>query len=136
MKKYWTIAILALLLVAYLAGYWPERQRRTALEVQVKTLEGHLIESQARMRLGSLLSRVLVLTEVAAKSNYEQAQELSSTFFDEVRAEWDGAPQPRYRATLERILKARDGVTADLARGEPSVLEKLHQIQVELREAL
>ena len=47
--------VVVLTAAAYLAGYWPERQRRVALEAEVAILRPQLVEAQAKARLAVLL---------------------------------------------------------------------------------
>jgi hypothetical protein len=135
MKRFLVLLAVALIGAAYAGGYWPERQRRVALEGEVKALEERLAEAEARLRLAGLLARLLTLTDVVAEKNYGQALGLSSAFFDEVRVEAGRTP-PAFRDLLEGILRRRDRVTASLTQAEPAVLGPLREAQVELRRAL
>lgn len=136
MKKYLALLVIALIVAAYVAGCWPERQRRVALEGEAKALHAQLDDAQARVRLGSLLARLLSVLDAVAEKNYGQAQALSSAFFDQVREESNRAPQAGLKDALELILKRRDAVTASLTQADPAALNPLRQCQAELRGAL
>jgi len=135
MKRFLVLLVIGLVGAAYAAGYWPERQRRVALESQVKTLEERLAEAEARVRLGGLLARLLTLMDVIGEKNYGQGLGLSSAFFDEVRAEAGRTP-PAFRDLLEGIIKRRDAVTASLTQADAAALGTLREVQLELRRAL
>lgn len=128
--------VVVLTAAAYLAGYWPERQRRVALEAEVAILRPQLVEAQAKARLAVLLDDLLTLTEAVASLNYGQAQELSSEFFDRVQAESAGAVPATLATALSAVAQHRDEVTATLARGDASALDPLRQTQLQLRQAL
>jgi hypothetical protein len=128
--------VVVLLAVAYLAGYWPERQRRVAIETEVAGLRSALGVAEARVRMAGLLEELLTLTEAVAAMNYGQAQDLSSRFFDRVQAAAPVMEPPAFRTALEAIAESRDGVTAALARGDQVALDSLRRAQQLLREAL
>ena len=138
MSRTRVIASLVILVVgaAFLAGYWPEHQRRVASEGQAATLGAQLAEAEARVRMARLLGEVLRVTEAVTALNYGQARELSSTFFDGVRAEAARTPVPSFKTALEGILQRRDGVTAALSRGDQEAADLLRTTQMQLREAL
>lgn len=136
MKKYLALLVIVLIVAAYLAGYWPERQRRLAAEGQAKALQAQLDDAQARVRLGGLLARLLTVMDAVGEKNYGQAQALSSAFFDQVREESARAPQAGLKDALEVVLKRRDAVTAGLTQADPAVFAALRQCQTELRNAL
>lgn len=132
------LAGLALLLIAaaYIAGYWPERQRRVALDDSVASLRAQLDEAEARLRAARLLGELLNVTDAVAARNFGQAQTLSSRFFDDVGNEATRTPLQDIRSALETILRDRDAVTRALALGEADVMQTLRSMQVRLREAL
>jgi hypothetical protein len=128
--------VLIVILGAYLAGYWPERARRIALETEVTTLRGQLNEAEARVRMAQLLGELVNIVEATSAQNYGQAQGLASKFFDGARTEASRTPVPSFKAALERILQNRDQVTAALTRADPAVMEILRNAQLQLRTAL
>lgn len=136
MNRYGLLIVVLLVGAAYVGGYWPEHQQRVTLERETQAIKAQLSEAQARVRLGGLLGQLLALVDAAAARNYGQAQELSSRFFEDLRAESARVPDARTRAVLEGILRARDSVTASLTRSDPAVLDELRQAQVGLQSAL
>ncbi len=132
------IAGVVVLLVglAYVGGYWPEHRQRVALEADVAALRERLADSDARVRMGGLLGEVLNIREALVSLNYGTAQQLSSSFFDGVRAEASITPVAAFRTTLEAVLQVRDQVTAALARGDQAAVEPLRRSELQLREVL
>jgi len=136
MKRYFAVLVVLLAGLAYLAGYWPEHQRRQALEGQVASLQVQLAEAQARVRLGGLLGQLLAAEDAVSAQNYGQAQALSSAFFDAVRAEVARTAAGTFKDPLEKVVGMRDPVTASLTRGDPQALTLLRDAETLVRNAL
>ena len=130
------ILVVAAIAGGYMAGYVPEYRRRMAAEAQVTETQAELSTAAARLHSNALLGKVLTLKDVAARQNYGEARELSSAFFDAVRKEAASVMEDRPRNGLGDILARRDGVTAALANGDPSVTTMLYEIERRLRDAL
>jgi hypothetical protein len=137
------MAVLVVLLVAgaFVAGYWPQRERLVQTQAEAVEAKKQLSEARAELaraeagRLGRLFGQFLALHDAVVSGNYGEAQALSSSFFDQVREAGSGADATA-RTALDAILMRRDTVTARLARGEGSVNEVLVPIERELRRAL
>jgi hypothetical protein len=136
MKRVVAGVIVVLAVVAYVAGYWPEYQQRRAVETELAAVRSERDELDGQVRVARLLGQLLNVTEAVAALNFGQAQTLSSTFFDEVRAEAARTESADVRATLEAIHQNRDTVTSALARGDADVMGTLRSMQVRLRETL
>jgi len=136
MKRYFAALVIFLAGLAYLAGYWPERQRRQALEGQLTSLRAELAEAQAQVRLGGLLGQLLAAEDAVSAQNYGDAQALSSKFFDAVRAEATRTAAGSFRDVLEKVARMRDPVTASLTRGDPQALTLLRDAETLVRSVL
>jgi len=136
MKRYFTALVIVLAGLAYLVGYWPEHQRRQALEGECTSLRVQLAEAQARVRLGGLLGQLLAAEDAVSAQNYGQAQALLSKFFDAVRAEATRTAAGSFNDALEKVDRMRDPVTASLTRGDPQALTLLRDAETLLRNAL
>jgi len=135
MKK--LLAVLALLVVAYGAGFWGEYRKRTALESSYQEQAALLAEAQERVRGGELLGQLLQLKDTASSRNYGEAQGLSTTFFDAARAEAGKVTHAKgLAAALEAVLPMRDAVTAALTRSDPGAVDLLQQAESRLRQGL
>ncbi len=135
-KRIVAIVAIVILGAAYLAGYVPERQQRATAQMEIERLQNNLIAAEDRVRSGELLGRLLMVREVTARQDYGQAQELSSAFFDAVRAEVSTTHDSQLRDGLNAGLGKRDAVTAALAKADAGAIEILHTIELQLREAL
>jgi hypothetical protein len=138
MGRKWIVAIVAVILLGatFLAGYVPERQQRATVEMELERLSNRLVVAEDRVRTSELLGRILMLTEVTARQDYGHAQELSSAFFDAVRAEIAATHDRQLRDGLNAALAERDAVTATLAKADVDALDVLHDIELRLRQAL
>jgi hypothetical protein len=134
MKK--VVVVVVLLVVAYGLGYWPERQRRVAIEDRLARAEAEVAFGQARVRMAALLGQLLTFEDVVAAKNYGTALNASSEFFDAVRKEADRSQEAAFKAALEAILQMRDGVTAGLTKGDEGTVEILRGFETRLRNVL
>jgi hypothetical protein len=136
MKKLFAALVIVLAGLAYLVGYWPEHQRRHALEGQVTSLQVELTEAQARVRLGGLLGQLLAAADAVSAQNYGQAQPLASKFFDGVQAEATRTTAGSFKDALEKVVRMRDAITASLTRGDRQALALLREAETLIRSAL
>lgn len=136
MKRNVAIFVIVLAGVAFLAGYWPERQRRLALEAQLTSMRVELEGAQTRVRLGGLLGQLLAAEDMVSAQNYGEAQALSSKLFDAVRAEATRTAAGSSKNALEKVVLMRDTVTASLTRGDPQALTQLREAESLVRSAL
>jgi hypothetical protein len=138
-----TVLVGLLVAAAFVAGYWPQRERLVQAREAANELRRQLSESrsqlaaaEAKARLGRVFGQYLALQDAVASGNYGEAQALSSPFFDAVHEERTRGVDPSVRTALDAVLMRRDAVTAGIARGEGSVREVLAPIARELRRAL
>lgn len=136
MKRAIFIAVVVVVGLAYLAGYWPQHQQLTDARGQLSETQTKLAAAEARIRLGDVLGRLLALSDAVAAKNYGQAAALSSSFFDAVQSEASRASQPEVTATLQEILKARDRVTTAIAGTDPALAAVLKEQERSLRRGL
>ncbi len=103
---------------------------------QVETIRGQLSQSADRVRVGDLLAQFLVLKDVVGAKNFGKAQELSTAWFDAIRAESQRTPNADFKKALETVLSFRDQVTVALTKGDLGALSQMNGIEDALRGAL
>ena len=130
------VVVVVLLAAAYVAGFWPQRERVSVLQAENVTLQQRVEAAEARVRAGVLLGELLTLREVVQDLNYGQARGLSSPFFEHVRAEAGRTTDAGLRQALESILAVRDPVTVALTQGDEAALRHLRESERRLRLAL
>ncbi|OFW26843.1 MAG: hypothetical protein A3H97_15000 [Acidobacteria bacterium RIFCSPLOWO2_02_FULL_65_29] len=136
MKRAITIAVLVVVALAYIAGYWPQHQRLTDAQAQLQETQNRLAVAEGRIRLGEVLGQLFRLSDAVAAKNYGEAATLSSSFFDSVRVEASRADKPDVMATLQAILNTRDQVTTAIAGMDLSLSTVLKEQERALRLAL
>ena len=131
MKVLVALAVAAVLAVGgYLAAYLPEHRKVVHTQAQVERLEAQLSDARALLRIHVLHDQLLDLVETASPgSGSEEAQALSSRFFDDVRTVAFASGDSRSKPVLEAVLAARDPLTAALATRDPAVVEQLGKIR-------
>lgn len=127
MKRVIFAVVVVLIVVAYFAGYWPERTKLQDAERRLAHQSSQLASAQQVVRLCRLQNQVLILVQEAGSQNYGDAMTLSTRFFDGVRDELDRAKQSALKSSLQSILAQRDAVTSALAKGEPAAQNLLQQ---------
>lgn len=129
-------AVLVAVVAAFFAGFWPERQRRTALEAEHTALQSRVAVLDERVRVAQLHGALLNVIDAVAEMNYGHAQTQASRLFDGTQAEVGRTEATELQAALRGFLATRDQVTALLASGDATVLELLRQSERQLRQAL
>jgi hypothetical protein len=133
----WMAGALSVLVVgAFVAGYWPQAERRAEVEAELAAAQAEVAAAEVDAALGRLLVRLRFVSDAVSARNYGQAQQLSSVFFEAVRAEALRAPTAETQAVLEDLLQRRDAVTAALAQADPAVLDTIHDLELVLRDAI
>ena len=130
------LVVVALVAAAYVAGFWPQRERISALQAENVTLQQRVAAAEARVRAGVLLGELLTLKEIVQDLNYGQARGLSSPFFEHVRAEAGRTTDAGLKQALESILAVRDPLTVALTQGDAAALGHLREAERGLRQAL
>ena len=143
MRKLLVVLVVLLIAGAFVAGYWPQREK--LIQAQAETVEARrqlaetrteLDQAEAKARPGRLFGQFLALEDAVLASDYAGAQALSSSFFNAAREEAGKTGDASVRTALDATLMRRDTVTAGIARGESSVRDALAPIARELRRAL
>ena len=130
------VLVVVLLAAAYVAGFWPQRERVSALQAETATLQQRVEAAEARVRAGAVLGELLTFKEVVQDMNYGQARGMSSPFFEHVAAEGARTNDAGVKQALASILAVRDRVTVALTQGDGSALGLLRESEGRLRQAL
>lgn len=115
-----------LIFAAFLLGYMMDHKTTANLKARSGSLESELSRSQALVRLAVLENQLLRLSELVSAGDFDSADQSSTRFYDNVRAELrlsDGETS----IVLREILDTRDVVTAGIARKDPASSEVLSQ---------
>jgi len=129
-----SVFVLAAIVAAFVAGYWPEHQRRIAAEAESEAVRRRVSSLEDRVRAAQLHGELLNLIDAVEAMNFGEAQSRSSSFFDRVRAEAGRTQDLRLRSVLDEILTRRDSVTSALTRGDAAVAATLAEAERALRQ--
>jgi hypothetical protein len=134
-RKIWVGIGAAVIVLAFVAGFWPQHRQLTAAQTLAATLQAELDAAEARARLAAVLGELLHLSDAVRNRNYGEAASLSSTYFDAVRQEASRA-DAETRAVLDSLLNSRDQVTTAIAGADAGLDVTLRMQERQLRRAL
>lgn len=114
------IVVAVLVIIAFLLGFVPQYAK-------VRRLDNELNVARQQIGLAQLRDLAGLAYVQANQKNYGLAAATCSQFFAQV------ANQPDKKA-LEGLLAARDKITAELAKGDPGVLNDLQDLFLKTRQ--
>jgi hypothetical protein len=122
------IVVAVLLVVVFLAGFVPSY-------VKAHRLENELREARRENSLAQLRDLACLAYIQAIQKDYGLAAGTSTRFFNRTREVANQASDAGARKQLEDLLGFRDQITAELAKGDPGVLNDLQSLFVKTRQA-
>jgi hypothetical protein len=123
------IIMTAIALVAvFLLGFVPQYIKANRLETELRQFRQEIAGAQLRDLIGLAYVQ-------ANQKNYGLAAETSSRFFSRAREMANQTQDASSRKALEDLLALRDRVTAELAKGDATVMGDLQEIFVKTRQA-
>ncbi|HXG59329.1 MAG TPA: hypothetical protein VNL91_09935 [Thermoanaerobaculia bacterium] len=135
------ITALVLIVAAFLAGLIPPtlRARRISDEVaraqqRVEELNAELVRTRADLEALRLRAQLGDLMLEAERNNFGNAAAMATRFFDGVaRAASDpaGGAASQRRQVFAAVLARRDEISADLARADAAVKQKLTRMYID-----
>ena len=122
------IVVIILLIVAFLAGFVPQY-------LKVKRLEQDLSVATRENALAQLRDLAGLAFVQASQKNYGLAAATSQQFFSRTREAASQTPDPNGRTAFDQLLASQDRITAELAKGDPEVLNDLQVLFEKTRQA-
>ncbi len=126
------LVVLLLLVLAFAAGYVPQKLRADRLEETLRTTSLDLALATAHRDLG-------IAALEAQRSNYANAATAARRFFDAcARLAPNPAfdEQPRTRVALGGYATQRDEISVQLATGDPAVVHRLASLYLTMEGVL
>ncbi len=123
----WTIG----LLIAFLLGLIP-------MWVVARNRSSETERAKGELRLAVLKNHVAMAALYGKRGEYEKARQSASEFFSALRSRTD-SPDELSAAQLEglrKLLEERDQIITLLARSDPAGVERLFNIEYQLRQIL
>jgi hypothetical protein len=122
------IVAVVLLAGVFLAGFLPQYAK-------VKRLDNELRGARQENSMAQLRDLAGLAFFQVSQKNYGLAADTSARFFNRTREAIDQTPDSSGRKPLENLLTFRDKITAELARGDPGVLDDVQALFVKTHQA-
>ncbi len=116
-----------LVVIAFLAGFLPSYAKE-------KRLENDLRQARQENRMAQLRDLAGLAYLQASQKNYGLAAGTTARFFESTRQAANNASEATTRKPLEDLLTDRDKITAELAKGDPGVLNDLQTLFLKTRQ--
>ena len=126
--KNWTIIVIVLLVIVFLAGFVPQY-------VKVERLENDLSAAKQENALAQLRDLAGLAFVQTSQKNYGLAGETTQQFFSRTREVANRALDANGRKALEDLLASQEKITAELAKGDPEALGDLQVLFEKTRRA-
>src|ERR1041384_7067059 len=117
-----------LVVIAYLAGFLPGYMKGQRLEEEVRLARQHSRMAEVRDLAGLAYLQ-------ASQKNYGMAAGTCARFFQLVPEVAAAEPAGPVRKGLEDLMGGPDQITAELANGDPAVLNDLQNLFLKTRQA-
>ena len=129
------LVTVVLMAVAFLAAYVPMQWKNYDLQQQDaksrQELSAQLAAAEDSLRMAKLQNQLGLLLIDVEQTNFGEAKQSSTQFFDQLREALSSVQSEAARARLEAALKRRDQITADLSVMKPGLAETLQQFYLE-----
>jgi hypothetical protein len=116
------------LVAVFLLGFVPQHIKANRLETELRQFRQEIAGDQLRDLIGLVYFQ-------ANQKNYGLAAETSSRFFSRAREMASQMQGATSRKTLEDLLALRAKVTAELAKGDATVMGGFQELLVKTRQA-
>jgi len=123
-----------LLIVGFIIGFILQYSRLQKLRQELSVSEKRLVICQFSEQLSQLRDTATMMYLEAVEKNYGKSGEYSKEFFDQAQRIVGSAEEPALRNLLHDILATRDQITADLARGDSTVLSEIQPVLSKLEQ--
>ena len=127
---------LVLLVAGFLAGFIPQYRKTQRVQQEVTAARQQLDSCEARVAILQLRDTAAMLYLEATRKNYGTAAEYSSRLFQQIQQVADKISDPTVKSTLESVLRSRDTIAGELAKGDPAVVTDLQPVMVKLEEGI
>jgi hypothetical protein len=122
------------LIVGFIIGFILQYSRLQKLRQDLSVSEKRLVICQFSEQLSQLRDTATMMYLEAVEKNYGKSGEFSKEFFDQAQRIVGSAEEPALRNLLHDILASRDQITADLARGDSTVLSEIQPVLSKLEQ--
>ena len=123
-----------LLLAGFLAGFILQYARLQRAQQELSTSTKQLGSCQSSDQLSQFRDTATKMYLETVEKNYGKAGEYSKEFFDQAQQIVNSTEDPALRNLLGDILKTRDQITAELAKGDAAALSEIQPVLSKLEQ--
>ena len=124
------VSVIAVL--AFVAGYWPQNQKYSNAVEDLRSSDKEMREARANLRIYYLENIMLQVLDRSAHKEYKEAQNLTTQFFVELRADMARPDMAKYSAELKGILDKRDAIEDALEKEDSASRDVLRGVMQQL----
>jgi len=124
------VSVIAVL--AFVAGYWPQNQKYSNAVEDLRSSDKEMREARANLRIYYLENIMLQVLDRSAHKEYKEAQNLTTQFFVELRADMARPDMAKYSAELKGILDKRDAIEDALEKEDSASRDLLRGVMQQL----
>ena len=126
------IGVLIISVLSFMAGYWPQHTKYLDTASDLKLADKQLREAMGRQRIYRLENVLLQALDYAAHDEFKEAQDQTTQFFIEARAEISRPDMRQYSADLKDILAKSTEIDHALALKDQRAREMLRGVMQQL----
>jgi len=126
------LTLFSVAVFAFLAGYWPERQRYLRARADLRDADREIADARSRLRIGHLQTLLLRILEQTGQKKQKRSDALLIQFVVEARAYVSRPDMAKYKTQLEAILEKSDPLRAALENDDPAARDLLHGLMRDL----
>jgi hypothetical protein len=123
-----------LLIGGFLTGFILQYARLQRVQQELAASTKQLGSCQSSEQLSQFRDTATKLYLETVQKNYGKAGDYSREFFDQAQRIVNSTEDPALRSLLGDILKARDQITAELAKGDAAALSEIQPVLSKLEQ--
>src|ERR1700730_8534230 len=125
---------LVLLIAGFLTGFILQYARLQRVQQELSASSKQLGSCQSSEQLSQFRDTATKMYLETVQKNYGKAGEFAKEFFDQAQRMVNGTDDPALRTLLDDILKTRDQITAELAKGDAGALSEIQPVLSKLEQ--
>jgi hypothetical protein len=125
-----------LLIAGFLAGFVPQHSKANRLEQKVSSSTARIETCQVSEQLSHLRDSGTLMYLEATQKNYGTSGDDAGRFFDQAQRLANATQDEAFRNVLREILATRDQITANLAKGDASVVSEMQPILSKVEQSI
>jgi hypothetical protein len=125
---------LVLLIAGFLTGFILQYARLQRVQQELSASTKQLGSCESSEQLSQFRDTATKMYLETVQKNYGKAGDYSKEFFDQAQRILSSTEDSAFRSLLGDILKARDQITAELAKGDAAALSEIQPVLSKLEQ--